>query len=128
MILSFCLTDDPSDSVLDERFGRCARFAIINTGRDDAKRILPNPGGEASISAGTGAVQLLVNEGVEGLIAPHLGPKAEDARRLLGIRLWNQGTHSRLEEALAAWRSGELEEITGNPAGDGQRGSGLYRP
>ncbi len=110
---------------LDERFGRAANFAIVEAARAGGRellKIVENTGREASGAAGTGAVQILANEGVEGIVAPHLGPKAEEARKRLGMKLWSQGEAKTLDEALSAWAAGELENLSSQ-----QAPKGLYR-
>ena len=77
---------------------------------------------DLSGSAGIGAIQSLFEEGVEGIVAPHLGPTAEDARKKLKIKLWDQGDCKTVDDALASWQSGDLEELTGS-----ERPTGLYR-
>jgi predicted Fe-Mo cluster-binding NifX family protein len=121
MILAFCTkTADGRD--LDDRFGRAAAFLILDSagGRDEES--LANPMVDASGSAGIGAVQLLVDKGVEGLVAPHLGPKAADAASRLDLKVWDQGESSTVDEALEAWTAGKLEVVS-----EKGRPQGLYR-
>jgi predicted Fe-Mo cluster-binding NifX family protein len=111
MVLAFCVKDDSVPAVLDERFGRSKAFVILDSESGEILSRMVNPGAEASGSAGISAVQTLVNAGVQGFVTPHLGPKAEEARKRLGIRVWNQGTHTDVDSALEAWKNGELEEV-----------------
>ncbi|MDF1569388.1 MAG: NifB/NifX family molybdenum-iron cluster-binding protein [Spirochaetaceae bacterium] len=111
MVLAFCVKDDSVSAVLDERFGRSKSFDILDSENGEILSRMVNPGAEASGSARISAVQTLVNAGVQGFVAPHLGPKAEDARKRLGIRVWNQGAHTDVDSALEARKKGELEEV-----------------
>lgn len=111
MVLAFCVKDDSVPAALDERFGRSKEFVILNSESGETLSRVVNPGAEAAGSAGISAVQTLVNAGAQGFVAPRLGPKAEDARKRLGIRVWNQGTHTDVESALEAWKNGDLEEV-----------------
>lgn len=122
MILSFCVTGAEAPLKLDERFGRCHSFAVVDSDTGEVKEVIENTGKNAANAAGTGAVQILVNAGVEGLVAPHLGPKAEDARLRMGLQVWSQGSCGTLEEALAAWKAGTLEKPDDQP-----KPQGLYR-
>ena len=122
MILSFCIKGDEKPLVLDERFGRCHSFAIVDSDKGEVLKLIENTGRDAANAAGTGAVQILVNAGVEGIVAPHLGPKAEEARTRMGMKVWSQGAHETMDTALAAWRDGELEQPDAEP-----RPKGLYR-
>ena len=116
MKIAFCISGFDQPLKLDDRFGRAPGFAVLEVQRSSGDsgmlQTLENTGQDASNGAGTGAVQLLANEGVEGLVAPHLGPKAEAARRQFGMKLWSQGRHATLESALAAWKAGELEDLS----------------
>lgn len=111
MVLSFCVKDDRVPAVLDDRFGRSDAFVVLDSENGEILSRMENPGADAAGSAGISAVQTLVNAGVQGFVAPHLGPKADDARKRFGIRVWHQGTHTDVDSALAAWRNGELEEV-----------------
>ena len=122
MILAFCVAGENTDSPLDERFGRAAGFRIVDSEADGSGEYIVNSGANAPNSAGIGAVQLLADKGVEGLVAPHLGPKAEDARKRLSLRVWKQAEQPSFQAALEAWKKGELEEVTESSAP-----KGLYR-
>ena len=124
MKLAFC-TKSKDGIDLDDRFGRAAAFLIVDSaGGGDAGsgKGLENSLAEASGSAGIGAVQLLADEGVEGLIAPRLGPKAADAAFRLGLKVWNQGGASTADQALEDWSAGRLEEVV-----ETEKPKGLYR-
>ena len=121
MILAFCLRSPEDSRALDDRFGRCAAFAFVDSESGEVRKIVENEGRDAVDAAGTSAVQLLVNGGAAGAVAPHLGPKADEARRRLGLRIWSQGSHAATEEALAAWKAGALEESGNAPAPRGLR-------
>jgi len=122
MILAFCVTDPQSPRQLDERFGRCAAFSLVDSESGAIVETLENPMKDASGSAGVGAVQLLVDHGVTGIVAPHLGPKAADARLRLGLEVWDQGDTGTVEDAFTAWSKGELAKADASP-----KPKGLYR-
>ena len=122
MTLAFCVKGDDYPLPLDDRFGRSDKFCIVDSATGNHLKLLENTMKDLSGSAGIGAVQILFEEGVEGIVAPHLGPTAEDARNKLKIKLWDQGDCKTVDDALASWRNGDLEELTGN-----QKPQGLYR-
>ncbi len=126
MILAFCVEGGEQPLQLHERFGRAHSFAIVEASRASGKgkvlKTVENSGRDLPSAAGTGAIQLLVNEGVEGIVAPHLGPKAEDARVKLGLKLWSQGDYNNVDDALAAWMADNLEELSNSV-----KPEGLYR-
>jgi predicted Fe-Mo cluster-binding NifX family protein len=122
LILAFCVKGSAEPLPLDERFGRADRFCIVDSVSGSYINVIENTMRQADGSAGTGAVQLLAEQEVQGIVAPHLGPKAEEARKLLGMRLWNQGECKNVEEAINSWKNGELDEVLGK-----NRPKGLFR-
>lgn len=79
------ITGIPTDDkkTVSEVFGRAEFFAIFKDGQSEPEFIE----GTARLEhgAGTGAVSLLVNRGVERVCAPKLGPKADEALKLAKI-------------------------------------------
>jgi len=63
------------DSEMDERLGRCPYFFIMDTATGKMDPIV-NTAAEASSGAGTKAMQLLVDKGVEVVITGRIGPHA----------------------------------------------------
>ncbi len=84
-------------------FGRAKSFAI----REDAGpiAILPNEGANSEHGAGTGATAFLAERGVEVLICPELGPKAQAALTAAGIGTAAAKAGLPLREAVAAARA-----------------------
>lgn len=81
------------DQVVEERFGRCAFFAIFDT--DSGKlSFIPNRAKEASSGAGVKAAQQLIDLGVDLLITGKVGPGALEILNEGGIRMesWIAGT------------------------------------
>lgn len=128
MLLAFCIENpdavknDNEEARLDQRFGRAEAFCIIDSETPETPRVYLNPGKNDAGSAGIGAVQFLQSKEVEGIIAPHLGPKADNARMQLGMKLWHQGDSATLHAAFRAWKQDSLE-IPEPP----EKTGGLYR-
>jgi predicted Fe-Mo cluster-binding NifX family protein len=122
MKLAFCVKGSDYPLSLDDRFGRCERFCIVESRTGDRLEIVENTVRDLSSSAGVGAVQILFEEGVEGIVAPHLGPTAEEARKKVKMKLWDQNDCRTVDDALALWNEGELKEIT-----DEEKPEGMYR-
>ncbi len=80
-------------------FGRCPFFVIYDTETATAIGV-PNPGADAPGGAGIAAATFLVDEGVDLVLAPEVGPKA---RRVLdGAKLAVAIHHAAtVKEALA---------------------------
>lgn len=115
MILAFCVRGDDKPLSLDGRFGRAEKFRLVESEDGHHVTIFKNPMQLASGSAGIGAVQVLADRDVEGIVAPHLGPKAEEARKSLGIKLWDQGECKTVDEAVAAWNNRTLKVVVEKP-------------
>lgn len=111
MILAFCVHGNDASLPLDKRFGRADRFCLVDSATGSYTRVLENPMKEASGAAGIGAVQLLADHHAEGIVAPHLGPKAEEARQGLGMKLWDQGDCKTVDDAFESWKSGDLDQV-----------------
>lgn len=109
MIIGFCITSDNADSPLDDRFGRAAYFAFIDSDSSQAVAIVENPGKNAGGSAGTAAVQIFANHHADAIIAPPLGPKAADGVKAIGLPVYRQGNAATIAEALERFNNGELE-------------------
>jgi predicted Fe-Mo cluster-binding NifX family protein len=117
--LAFCVRGEGEPLSLDERFGRAEKYYLMDSEDGHRINILTNPMQQASGSAGIGAIQLLADRNVEGIIAPHLGPKAEEARKSLGIKLWDQGECKTVNEAIEAWKNGSLKVVVEKPVHQG---------
>jgi len=122
MKLAFCVKGSDYPLSLDDRFGRSDRFCLVESRTGERLKIVENTMKDLSSSAGVGAIQILFDEGVEGLVAPHLGPTAEDARKKVHMKLWDQGDCKTVDDALSCWLEGELKEIE-----EEEKPRGMYR-
>ncbi len=89
-----------SDKVSDQ-FGRCPAFTIVTVenGKIVNVTVVKNPGYTASSGAGIKAVQKLVDEGVDAVVAGNFGPNAEAALHEVGIKIFVEKDLT-IEEAL----------------------------
>ena len=110
MTIAFCLKDNDADSALDARFGRAEYFLFYNTESGNAN-IVSNEAKNAPGGAGAKAVQQMVDNGTECLIAPEVGPQAHDALEAFGIPAYKQGDSLSFRDALSAWEKGDLHRI-----------------
>ena len=122
MKLAFCIKGSDYPLSLDDRFGRSDKFCIVESRTGERLKMIENTMKDLSGSAGVGAIQLLFEEGVEGIVAPHLGPTAEDARNKVNMKLWDQGDCKNVDDAISSWEDGILIEITGD-----EKPPGMYR-
>lgn len=94
---------------IDDRFGRCEYFVIVDTDTTDVKTIENEAKNEGS-GAGGKAVRELSKNGVEVVIAPELGPKAVTAIKAFEIKAFKKGSYEIVEDAFEAYKAGKLEE------------------
>jgi predicted Fe-Mo cluster-binding NifX family protein len=73
------------DAAVSARFGRCARFVIVETDTMSFEEVM-NPARDLPGGAGPAAVQTLADRRVEVAIAGEFGPKAQRALDVAGIR------------------------------------------
>jgi predicted Fe-Mo cluster-binding NifX family protein len=86
MITAITSRDKNSSSKIDEKFGRCAYFAIHNhlTGETN---FIDNPYKENKGGVGTNVVEMLANEQVTQIVAAEFGPKAKNLLEKLKIQM-----------------------------------------
>ncbi|MBN2537017.1 NifB/NifX family molybdenum-iron cluster-binding protein [candidate division WOR-3 bacterium] len=108
------------DSAVDERFGRCRYFVIVNTD-DDSFEAVENDASVAS-GAGVNAAQLLAGRSVEAVVTGNCGPKAFSVLNAAGMPV-HTGASGTVAEAVAAFRRGELAATSG-PTGPAHAGQG----
>jgi len=76
-------------SLIDERFGRCAFFAVYDNESNETE-FHPNPGKDASGGAGPAAVQFVAKLGVKKIVAPEFGGKTIPLLQSLGIEMMTE--------------------------------------
>jgi predicted Fe-Mo cluster-binding NifX family protein len=105
------------DAPLDQRFGRAENYIIVES-EDGSFSALANEAKDASGGAGTQAVQLMIDNGVDEIVAPELGPKAFEGLAQFKIKAFSQGNHATVQDAFNAWKEHKLEAI-GNASQQG---------
>ncbi len=74
------------ESILDQRFGHCKYFVIVDM-QTGAIEIIPNPYSEAEEQAGTLAVKLLSSKNVNKIISGEFGIKVKPLLDSLKIQM-----------------------------------------
>ena len=86
MKIAITSTGDSLDALVNERFGRCQYFLIIDP--DTMKfEAVPNPAEQAQGGAGPKAAEVIINKGVSILLTGHVGDKAEEALKRGNIKI-----------------------------------------
>ena len=95
-------------------FARAPAFYIADVdenGNVISEKVIQNPASTAGGGAGPMAVQTLINEGVEAIIAPQVGPNALGALQAAGIRLYQVAPGTPVGEAIKAAVGGSASEF-----------------
>jgi predicted Fe-Mo cluster-binding NifX family protein len=107
---------DNLEAAIDERFGRCPYFIIVDT--DDMRfEALSNPNADLSSSAGIQSAGLVASRGVEAVITGNCGPKAMQVFAETNIAVvLNQ--HGVVRQAVDAFQSGKITPSDPKPIAD----------
>jgi predicted Fe-Mo cluster-binding NifX family protein len=92
-------TDD--GKTVGSAFGRALQFAVLS-GEEGAYSLIENTGAASEHGAGIGAAVLLSERGVDCVLAPEIGPKAEAALKDAHIRIRAIGAGSQLAHIFKA--------------------------
>ena len=104
---------------VEQRFGRCPRYLIVDLETMDYT-VVENTAATMGGGAGVRAAQLVVDQGVEVVIAGEVGPKAFDVLQQAGVRVYARVTGS-ARDALELLGS-EMVKDTPGPTGPGRHG------
>ncbi|MFW6189455.1 MAG: NifB/NifX family molybdenum-iron cluster-binding protein [Planctomycetota bacterium] len=110
--MKLCVTSqgpEPSSQV-DPRFGR-ARYFIIYDDKADEYSVVDNEQNlNAASGAGVQAASNVADAGAQLVISGHIGPRAMTVLQEAEVKVV-VGAEGTVEEALEAYREGELEEV-----------------
>ena len=108
--MKICISSTGKDinASIDQRFGRCQYFLIIDTETMEIKAI-SNESTLASSGAGVQAAQTVTNEGISTVITGNIGPNAFQILQAAGIKVIT-GAQGTIQEAIENYRKGNLKE------------------
>jgi predicted Fe-Mo cluster-binding NifX family protein len=92
-------------------FGRCSYFVIYDSRNNKVVTSYPNGAQNATGGAGIQAAQSMINNQVEVVIAPQLGPNAWNVLQGAGIKIY-MGIMGTLQQNIDAFLAGQLNEMT----------------
>lgn len=94
---------------VDQRFGRCRYFIVVDTDKKDDTKAIENQGALQGHGAGIRAAQQIGELGAKAVITGDLGPNATNILRQLGIKAYQaSGT---IKEVIDSFIGNKLEEI-----------------
>ncbi|MFA5290062.1 MAG: NifB/NifX family molybdenum-iron cluster-binding protein [Candidatus Izemoplasmatales bacterium] len=114
MIIALPTLGNTLDSPVSPQFGRTPYFCLYDL-ESDSVRFIRNDATESQGGAGVKAADLIVNMGVEILIAQNVGEKALHVFRQSGIEIYvSRANHITLD--IERYKSGKLTKIiSSNP-------------
>ena len=108
--MKICVTSvsDSLDAQVDQRFGRCQYFMIIDS---DSMQFEPVPNLALASGSGAGiqAAQLVANKKTSVLITGNVGPKAFQALSAAGIKIIT-GASGKVRDVVEKYRKGLFSE------------------
>jgi predicted Fe-Mo cluster-binding NifX family protein len=121
--MKICVTSSGNglDDLVDPRFGRCARFLIIDPENMEFEPV-PNENAELGGGAGIQSGQLVSSRGVQAVLTGNVGPNAFRTLQAAGIAVFT-GVSGTVREAVQAYVDGRLEE-TQSPSVGSKHGMG----
>jgi predicted Fe-Mo cluster-binding NifX family protein len=108
------------ESAVDPRFGRGAYLLVVDT-ETLQWHSYPNPGASAAGGSGIQSAQFVSGQKVQAVVSGDFGPHAYTALEQAGIPMYVYGDIRTAQEALAAFKAGNLQRV-GSPT---QAGSHL---
>ncbi len=112
MKLAICAQGEGLASPVDQRFGRCPYFVILDPDSREIIKSIPNSGISAPGGAGTQTARLLFAEKVDAVAVGNIGPNAATALKAAGIKVYG-GIEGTVEETLNLYSQGKLTLISG---------------
>jgi predicted Fe-Mo cluster-binding NifX family protein len=109
MKIAFTSSGKDLDANLDERFGRCPYFLIVNPDTEDYE-VVENKNQSAS-GAGVQVAQILVDSGVQVVVTGNVGPNAIKVLQVAGVEIYAAGTGT-VRRALINFKQNRLEVIS----------------
>jgi predicted Fe-Mo cluster-binding NifX family protein len=99
------------DSEVDERFGRCPCFILVDTSSLKFQ-ILDNSSQSEGGGAGVASAQLIAGSGVEAVLTGNCGPNAFRVLTTGGTKVFT-GVSGTVREAIERYRSGKYAATGG---------------
>ena len=108
MKIGVSATSKDLNAMVDQRFGRCNYFLIIDTDTMDFRSI-SNESAMVSGGAGIKAAETMAKTGVEVVVTGNLGPNAFQTLSAAGISVYI-GVNGTVKEAIEKYKKGELKK------------------
>ena len=122
MKIGITSTGENLDANVDQRFGRCKYFLIVDAESMEFE-VLSNENAMASGGAGIQAAQTIANKGVGAVVTGNIGPNAFQTLSAAGMKIFT-GASGTIKELIEKYKKGELKETEAPSVGShsGMRG------
>jgi len=107
MKIAVCAQSNGLEAKVDNRFGRCNTYVLVDTEKNTVTNINNEAKDQAS-GAGGQAVRLLNTHNVDVIICPELGPKAIKALYAFEIQAYAMDNSETVGQAIDAFITGKL--------------------
>ncbi|WP_258084122.1 NifB/NifX family molybdenum-iron cluster-binding protein [Thermococcus thermotolerans] len=130
MKIAIPTNDGGIDDVVAPVFGRAPAFLIAEVDENGtivSSKVLKNPAASSVGGIGPLAVQTLINEGVDAVVVPQVGPNALGALQAAGIRVYQVAPGTPVREAITSTIGsgpGRIGTAPGSPREAGLGGAG----
>ena len=104
---------------VEQRFGRCPRFLVVDS-ETMAFSLVDNTAATMGGGAGLVAAQLVIDQGVEAVIAGEVGPKAYDVLERANVKVYARVTGN-VRDAIEMLLSDMATRVDG-PTGPSRHG------
>ena len=101
-------TGENLDANVDQRFGRCKYFLIVDTESMEFE-VLSNENAMASGGAGIQAAQTIAKTDAEIVVTGNVGPNAFQTLSAAGMKIFT-GASGTIKESIEKYKKGELKE------------------
>ena len=108
MLIAVSATGTTLEDQVDQRFGRCKYFIIVDSDTLTFESI-PNQGAMASGGAGIKAAQTMAAKGVQAVISGNIGPNAFDTLSAANIDTY-VGASGEIKSYIQKFNRGELKK------------------
>ncbi len=102
--------DNNKDSMVDQRFGRCRYFLVMDTEDENLLNAVENQGAIQGHAAGVRAAQQAGELGAKAVITGDVGPNASNILKQMGIDVYKAS--GKATDAIEKFKRNELSIIT----------------
>lgn len=110
--VAICAREEGLNAAVDERFGRCAYFVIVNPDSNEVLQSVRNGYAEATGGAGPQAAQQLSALGVDAVVLGNVGPNAIAALEAAKIGVYG-GIEGTVKKTMQKFKESRLAPVAG---------------